>query len=133
MRQSFPQPRLLHLTLVLIAFGLMPAQAFADKIEPWHEIHGVGAKEYQAWLDRVHKEGYQPVDVSVLSTGGAPQFSAIAIKGPAHPLGGAIRHPRRQLRQGWRGTHQEGLSPDQLRGLSRAERHPFRDPLGQGR
>lgn len=90
MKQSSPHQRLpdrFFFALALVAFlagAAAPATALAGGIEAWHETHGIDAKTYQTWLDRVRKEGLQPVDVSVCAGKSGPLFSAIAIK-TGHP------------------------------------------------
>jgi hypothetical protein len=75
----------LLLVLLIGVPALDQAGSGEPKVEPSQAIHGVSAKEFQAWVDRMHKEGYQPIDVSAYGTGDVPQFAAVAIKGAAHP------------------------------------------------
>jgi CubicO group peptidase (beta-lactamase class C family) len=43
----------------------------------WRALHGVSEDEYQAAIDNLWAEGYRPVDLSVVRSGGVTRFSAI--------------------------------------------------------
>src|SRR5262245_47144676 len=73
------RPLWLALGPVLVGWlGLAPP---ASAQVPESVVHGISVDAYQTWVNKIKKDGYRPVHVSVSSVGNAaPLFSAIALK-----------------------------------------------------
>jgi CubicO group peptidase (beta-lactamase class C family) len=65
----------------LLLAGVLGAVGPARAAVQFAVLHGESPQAYQAWIDRMAREGYRPVFVQAFQDGQSPRFCAIAHKG----------------------------------------------------